>query len=664
MRKFCLIILIFFSFCSEIFAQTCTAPGQNPSTAFPVCGTSTFIQNNVPICGGRALPAPGCPGDPLNDKNPFWYKFTCFKAGTLGFEITPNNLNDDYDWEIYDITGRNPNDIYTDGKLVISSNWSGDGGVTGASASGTQGIVCAGTGRPRFSSMPNLQVGHNYLMLISHFTNSQSGYKLTFKGGSGVITDSAQPKLKNVDASCGGNVLRLGIGKKIKCNSISSSGSEFYISPNAASITSATGINCSSQFDTDSLELRLSNFLPPGDYTLHIKNGSDGNTLLDYCDNSVAETNVLKFKILPKVPTAIDSIAPPECATSKIRVILSKPVLCSSIASNGSDFSITGSYPVSITGVTGNCSLTKEIILSLSKPLEQAGTFVLNLNRGTDGNTILDECGEETPAGPTVTFSVKDTVNADFSYNIQYGCATDIVQYTHPGKNGVNTWKWALDENQTSNHQNPQAIYTVFNKKFVKLVVSNGFCKDSTTTEIELKNFLKADFAAFEDNCPNEPIVFASKAVGQIVNHQWSFGDGGTASTASPSHTYTQPNRQTTFSVQYTVTDSYGCQNTVSKTMTIYSSCFLAVPTAFTPNGDGLNDKLYPLNAIKAEQVEFKVFNRWGQLIFKTSNWKEGWNGTLNGVPQATGTYIWTLNYVNRDTKKAIQEKGTVVLIR
>jgi gliding motility-associated-like protein len=116
--------------------------------------------------------------------------------------------------------------------------------------------------------------------------------------------------------------------------------------------------------------------------------------------------------------------------------------------------------------------------------------------------------------------------------------------------------------------------------------------------------------------------------------------------------------------VKYTVTDSYGCENTVSKPMTIYSSCFLAVPTAFTPNGDGLNDKLYPLNAIKAEQVEFKVFNRWGQLIFKTSNWKEGWNGTLNGVPQATGTYIWTLNYVNRDTKKAIQEKGTVVLIR
>jgi gliding motility-associated-like protein len=664
MRAFLFMVLIVLVVCNDVLAQTCTAPGQNPSTAFPVCGTSTFTQNNVPICGGRTLPSPNCVGDVLTDKNPFWYKFTCFKAGTLGFEITPNNLNDDYDWEIYDITGRNPNDIYTDGKLVISSNWSGDGGVTGASAAGTQRIVCAGFGKPLFSSMPTLQVDHNYLLLVSHFTNSQSGYKLAFKGGSAIITDSAQPKLRKVDASCGGDVLRLGLNKKVKCSSITATGSEFYITPNVASISSAAGISCSAQFDSDSLELKLSNFLPPGDYTLHIKKGSDANTLLDYCDNSVPEIDQLSFKILTKVPTPVDSIAPVECATSKIKIVLSKPVLCSSIAANGSDFSISGSYPVSVTNVTGNCSVTKEIILTLSKPLEQAGTFVINLNRGTDGNTILNECGEETPAGPKVTFSVKDTVNADFTYNIQYGCTTDLVRYSHAANNGVNTWNWNLDENLISNQQNPEAAYKVFNKKTVKLVVSNGFCKDSTTQEVELKNFLKADFTAFEDNCPNEPIKFTSTAVGQIVSHKWTFGDGGAASTASPSHTYSQPNRQTTYPVQYTVTDSYGCQNTVSKPVRIYSSCFLAVPTAFTPNGDGLNDFLHPLNAIKAEQVEFKIYNRWGQLIFQTKDWKQGWNGTVKGLPQATGTYIWTLQYINRDTKKVIQEKGTVVLIR
>jgi len=664
MPKFILIALIFIVECPDLFAQTCTTAGQNPSTAFPVCGTATFSQNTIPLCGGRSLPAPNCKNDILTDINPFWYKFTCFKAGTLGFEITPNNLSDDYDWEIYDITGKNPNDIYTDGNLVISSNWSGEGGVTGASTRGTQPLVCGGYGKPLFSSMPVLQVDHNYLMLVSHFTRSQSGYRLAFKGGSAVITDSAQPKLKVVDASCGGDVLRLSIGKKIKCSSITANGSEFYITPNVATISAAAGIVCSSQFDTDSLELKLSDFLAPGAYTLHIKKGSDQNTLLDYCDNTVPDTDELNFKVLPKIATPVDSIAPLECAAQKVKIVLSKPIICSSIAPDGSDFVISGSYPVSIINVTGNCSVTKEIYLTLSKPLEQAGTFTINLKRGNDGNTILNECGEETPAGAKITFSVKDTVNADFTYNIQYDCTTDIVSYSHPGNNGVNTWNWKLDENQISSQQNPQGSYKVFNKKQVLLVVTNGFCKDSASKEIELKNFSKADFTVFEDNCPNEPVTFKGTAVGQIINHQWSFGDGGVASTASPTHTYSLPNRQTTYNVRYTVNDSYGCQRTATKPVSVYSSCLLAVPTAFTPNGDGLNDFLSPLNAIKAERVEFNVYNRWGQLIYKTANWKKGWNGTLNGLPQATGTYIWTLQYLNRDTQKLVFEKGTVVLIR
>jgi gliding motility-associated-like protein len=512
--------------------------------------------------------------------------------------------------------------------------------------------------------MPSLILGHNYLMLVSHFTRTQSGYSLSFSGGTAVITDSAQPRFKAVQASCGGDVLRLNIGKKIKCSSISADGSEFFITPSIATINGASGLNCSSQFDTDTLQLRLSQFLPPGNYTLHIKKGGDTNTLLDYCDNSVPETDQLSFAVLPKAPTPIDSIAPLQCAASKVRVVLSKPILCSSIAPDASDFSITGTYPVTISNVTRNCSTANEIILTLSSPLQRAGTFTLNLLKGTDGNTIINECGEETPVGATVSFSVKDTVNADFTYNIQYGCTIDQVQYNHAGANEVTNWRWNLDENMTSTQQNPLASYRVFNDKTVKLSVSNGFCTDSSTQTVSLKNYLKADFTVFEDNCPNEPINFTSKAVGKIVGHRWTFGDGANAVIASPTHTYAAPNRQVPFNVQYTVTDSFGCASTATKPVIIYPSCFLAMPTAFTPNNDGLNDFLRPLNAIKAEQVELLVYNRWGQLIFRTSNWKQGWNGTLNGSVQASGTYVWTLKYINRDTKQTVYLKGTAVLIR
>ena len=427
-----LVFLVLFNVNNTI-AQTCTTPGQNASTAFPVCGTSTFSQTVVPLCGGRALPAVNCKNDGLTDINPFWYKFTCYTTGTLGFELTPLSANDDYDWEIYDITGKNATDVYTDGKLVISSNWSGEKGVTGASSAGTQGIVCGGFGKPLFSSMPLVQQGHNYLLLVSNFSRSQKGYTLAFKGGNGVITDAALPAFKKIEANCGGDVLRIGLSKKIRCSSITAPGTEFYITPAVTTISSASGINCNAQFDTDSLEVKLASFLPPGNYTLHVKKGSDNNTLLDNCDNSMSETDEIKFTILPKVPVPIDSIAPLECAPDKIKIVLARPVLCSSIAANGSDFSITGNYPVTITNVSTNCTSTREIILTLSKPLQQAGSFTLNLQTGSDGNTILDECGEQTPAGPKVNFSVKDTVSANFTYNIQYGCTVDVVKFAHDG---------------------------------------------------------------------------------------------------------------------------------------------------------------------------------------------------------------------------------------
>ena len=649
-------------------AQTCTAPGQNPSTAFPVCGTATFVQTSVPLCGGRPMPFKGCGNNSgLTDINPFWYKFTCFASGSLGFLITPNNLSDDYDWELYDVTGRNPTDVYTDGNLVVSNNWSGETGLTGASANGTRTFVCGGAGQPLFSQMPSLIVGHDYLLLVSHFTRTQSGYKLSFGGGSAVITDSTEPHLKKIDASCSGDVLHLKLNKKMKCASISASGSEFYITPSVATVAAASGIGCSAQFDTDSVDIKVSGPLPPGNYTLHIKNGTDANTILDYCDRAVAESETLPFTIFPKAPTPMDSLAPMACSPSQAVLVFRKPMLCSSIASDGSDFTLTGSYAVSLTGAKGTCTngTTKEIIVSFSKPLQTAGNFSLTLKTGNDGNTLLDECSQETPTGSSLNFSVADTVNADFIYRIGYGCAKDTVDFFHSGANGVNSWNWNLDEGQKSSLQNPQGLYGIFGtQKKIILTVSNGFCRDSSEQTITLDNYLKADFDVNADNCPNEPVAFTGKALGKVTGHEWNFGDGGTAVTPSPSHVFAGPLQQTTYNVRYTVLDSFGCTNSTQHPVTIYPSCYLAVPTAFTPNGDGKNDYFGVANAVKAENLEFAVFNRWGQIVFKTTNWKQSWDGKLNGLTQPTSVYVWFLRYTDRDTKQRREQKGTVTLIR
>src|SRR5688500_12749827 len=123
------------------FGQDCTELGQNPGTAFPVCGTSVFTQTQVKLCGNREVPSP-CNNPLITDKNPYWYKFTCFTGGTLGFLITPANLADDYDWQLFDITGESPSKVYTKSSLFVACNWSGEVGKTGASDAGTSLTVC------------------------------------------------------------------------------------------------------------------------------------------------------------------------------------------------------------------------------------------------------------------------------------------------------------------------------------------------------------------------------------------------------------------------------------------------------------------------------------------------------------------------------------------
>jgi gliding motility-associated-like protein len=657
----------------SVRAQTCTSLGQTPSTAFPVCGTSTFHQTTVPICNTRSLYVPGCGNDgaAYADKNPYWYKFTCYESGSLGFLIKPTNQGDDYDWQLYDITGRDPNDVFTDRSLVVTGNWAGTYGNTGASASGVNFIQCASDPADKknsFSTMPQLIAGHTYLLLVSHFTDSQSGYDLSFGGGTAVITDTNLPRLKSAEASCGGDVIRVKLNKKIRCQSLTATGSEFSLSTGNISVISASGIGCATGFDTDSIELHLSGFLPPGTFTLVAKLGTDNNTLLDYCDNAIQAGSTVDFTVYPLLPTPMDSLQPLKCAPQTLRLIFRKPMLCNSVAADGSDFVLSGPYPVRITSAAGSCSGTattsKEIVIRLERPLYNGGNFTLSLKKGSDGNTILDECGKETPEGSSLPFILKDTVSAAFTYNKRYGCTVDTVHFNHTSGNDVNSWKWTLDEGQSHTVQNPIGLYRQFSSKNVSLIVSNGFCSDTSSQVVELTNFIKADFSVFEDNCPKEPVPFTSLAQGNIKRHHWSFGDGATSADASPVHIYTQPNNTRNYTVTYTVTDSIGCQNIAQKNIIVYGSCYLAVPNAFTPGNDSKNDFFRPLNAVKTRQLIFKVYNRWGQLVYQTTDWKKGWDGTVNGLPQSAGVYVWILQYVDRDNGEKRTMKGTVALIR
>lgn len=119
-------------------------------------------------------------------------------------------------------------------------------------------------------------------------------------------------------------------------------------------------------------------------------------------------------------------------------------------------------------------------------------------------------------------------------------------------------------------------------------------------------------------------------------------------------------------SVRYTVraTNTSGCYGEDDIKVYVYKTApEIFVPSAFTPNGDGRNDILKPIPVGISKLNFFRIYNRWGQLVYSTSEIGRGWDGTLNGNLQPTGTYIFVTE--GSDYKgHTIFRKGTSVLIR
>lgn len=87
------------------------------------------------------------------------------------------------------------------------------------------------------------------------------------------------------------------------------------------------------------------------------------------------------------------------------------------------------------------------------------------------------------------------------------------------------------------------------------------------------------------------------------------------------------------------------------------------IPNAFSPNGDGLNDRFRFIPVGIATYKFFRIFNRWGTEIYSSTDFRTGWDGTFKGAPAPVDTYIWILQGTDFNGKE-IMKKGTVTLVR
>ena len=147
------------------------------------------------------------------------------------------------------------------------------------------------------------------------------------------------------------------------------------------------------------------------------------------------------------------------------------------------------------------------------------------------------------------------------------------------------------------------------------------------------------------------------------VNYVWSPSTGlNNTLIPNPVGIYNSSND----SVRYKMvtSDAIGCSDSAYVTVYIFQTLpYVFVPTAFTPNGDGLNDIIRPI-AVGIQKINyFSIYNRWGQMVYYTTQNKTGWDGRLSGKPQASAVYVWMLSAIDY-LGKPLFLKGTVTLIR
>ncbi len=150
---------------------------------------------------------------------------------------------------------------------------------------------------------------------------------------------------------------------------------------------------------------------------------------------------------------------------------------------------------------------------------------------------------------------------------------------------------------------------------------------------------------------PPDQHMVLTPAGGPFEYYIWNTGD------STQSITITEPGRY-----WIAATDQNGCR-TVDTINVKNSKEFIVFPTAFTPNADGLNDIFRPIVS-NISNFHMTIYNRWGQLLFETSEMITGWNGNIRGEKCPSGLYVYVVDYEVQDAVETKTSRGSFTLIR
>jgi len=202
----------------QCISPTCPPTVQDCDGAIAVCNSSYSEESSYAGEGNypNEIPSTSCLG---SETNSVWYIFTVQTSGDLSFDITPNDLDDDYDWAVYDLTNNNCSDIFTDPSLELSCNYSAASGVTGANGGSTNSSQ--GAGGTNSNAVIPVTAGDILYLAVQNWTGSTNGYDIDFSTSTATVFDDVAPFIQAVATPipCGETTLSFNFSETILCSS-------------------------------------------------------------------------------------------------------------------------------------------------------------------------------------------------------------------------------------------------------------------------------------------------------------------------------------------------------------------------------------------------------------------------------------------------------------
>jgi len=282
--------------------------------------------------------------------------------------------------------------------------------------------------------------------------------------------------------------------------------------------------------------------------------------------------------------------------------------------------------------------------------------------------TVSDNCGSPVDF-ESVDITMFEKPPLSFISDIIHGCQPLTVHFSEQSPDIGQTYVWDFGDGSSSNTsdgKNPEHIYENWGIFDVHLdVYSAEGCKNSFTFEkmIEVYKLPEAKFTAnpVTASVIKPEISFFNYSVDNYLNYWW-FGDGEMSYSTNPIHNYAE--YESYYTVKLKVETEHGCVDSTFTNVKIENVITIYVPSAFSPDNDGINDTFFALgNGIDLDYFNMKIYNRWGEIIFETDDMTQAWDGKSKQRFVETGVYKWLITYKD-ERGIEFQKSGTVTVIR